>query len=286
MRAKYFLKPVFLAFALALMAAGAAWAQPVTVLVPSQPSVEMPPSQKGKKASAQGAAEIEVDVLISLMLPFENQGVDMDMPRLFAALRYPQAEKGMESQPLREDLLGDVEEIRYLNAKAWGANVALKEAGLYQFILEARPWWDAAKNMFSQQQAKVVLPALGVENGWDMPAGMNFEIMPLTRPFGLTSPAFFSGKVLFQGKPLANAPVYMGRINADKSGAPTNWHKILKAKTDSDGQFGFILNQPGWWYCEATMKSDPLKGPDGEPKDMERSTILWLYVDPQPPRKS
>ena len=46
--------------------------------------------------------------------------------------------------------------------------------------------------------------------------GQRFEIQPLTRPFGLMAPALFSGRVLFNGKPLDNAPVRMSRISLDK----------------------------------------------------------------------
>jgi hypothetical protein len=104
----------------------------------------------------------------------------MDMPQMFASLRF---ENGAE-QPERQDLLGDVEEIRYLGQKAWGANIALEKAGLYQFIMESRPWWNEAKNHYLQQVCKVVLPVLGQGEGWSVPAGLGFEIVPLTRPFG------------------------------------------------------------------------------------------------------
>lgn len=253
-------------------------ARPVTVFIPSQPSIENSPVKNGKDSNPAP----EVDILMTLMRPFENAGESMDMPRLLASLRYPAAKSGENAEPERKDLLGDVEEIRYLDQKAWGANVGLDKAGLYQFIMEARPWWDEGGNKYFEEMAKIILPVLGVDNGWDSPAGMSFEIIPLTRPFGLSAPAIFSGKVMYGDHPLANAPVYMGRINTDKTPAPTNWHKTLEARTDGNGQFSFVLNRPGWWYCEAATRAAPLIGPDGEPKEVERATMLWLYVDDQP----
>lgn len=249
---------------LLLMWTGQAVAQ-VTVLVPSAPSVE-------KKASPQ-----EVDMLMTLMKPFKNQAIAMDMPQMFASLRF---ENGAE-QPERQDLLGDVEEIRYLGQKAWGANIALEKAGLYQFIMESRPWWNEAKNHYLQQVCKVVLPVLGQGEGWSVPAGLGFEIVPLTRPFGLYAPAIFSGRALLSGKPQVNIPVRMGRINIEKKSVPTPWHEELAARTNQAGEFSFVVSQPGWWYCEAIIPGDPLKGPDGEMKPMEFGSILWLYVDGQ-----
>lgn len=227
------------------------------------------------------AIDEQVDVLITMMRPFQNQGLVMDMPQLFAVLRYDNASPVKDGliQPERRDLLGDVEEIGYLDQKAWGANVALAHPGLYQFIIEGRPWWDAAHGQFLQHYVKAVLPVYGVERGWDQAVGQTFEIQPLVRPFGLTAPALFSGVVLLHGKPLANASVRMSRINTEKRTVPTPWHEEMAARSDKAGQFSFILNQPGWWYCVAITPGDPLKGPDGQPKALNLGAVFWLYVD-------
>lgn len=236
-----------------------------------------PPAQTPKQPSI---AE-EVDVLITMMRPFQHEGLGMDMPQLFTVLRYDDATPAKDGvlQPERRDLLGDVEEIRYLDQKAWGANVALASPGLYQFMIEARPWWDAARNRFVQHFVKTTLPVYGVERGWELPVGQRFEILPLTRPFGLTAPVLFSGRALLNGQPLPGAPVRMARINTDKSSAPTPWHEQLEARTDSEGQFSFVLNQAGWWCCMAVAPGDPLRGPDGQAKPLELGALFWLYVD-------
>ena len=249
--------------------AGQTAAQPAEETQAPPPAPELP------------AIDEQVDVLITMMRPFQNQGLVMDMPQLFAVLRYDNASPVKDGliQPERRDLLGDVEEIGYLDQKAWGANVALTHPGLYQFIIEGRPWWDAAHGQFLQHYVKAVLPVHGVERGWDQPVGQTFEIQPLVRPFGLTAPALFSGVVLLHGKPLANASVRMSRINTEKRTVPTPWHEEMAARSDKAGQFSFVLNQPGWWYCIATAPGDPLKGPDGQPKALNLGAVFWLYVD-------
>ncbi|MGE9985759.1 DUF4198 domain-containing protein [Desulfovibrio sp. SGI.169] len=259
------------------------------------PPVARAAESNGRKAASPAAADAaggeekaqppsiseEVDVLISMMRPFRHEGLPMDMPQLFAVLRYDHQTPVKEGalQPERHDLLGDMEEIHYLDQKAWGANVALSRPGLYQFIIEARPWWDAARDRFVQHYVKTTLPVYGMDRGWELPVGQRFEIQPLTRPFGLTAPAFFSGRVLFNGATLGNAPVRMTRINTDGQIAPTPWHEELAARTDSEGQFAFVLNQPGWWCCAAAAAGDPLKGQDGQPKPLELGALFWLYVD-------
>ena len=276
---------------------------PLTLLVPSRPVVSAPDIAAPKavpQKSAQApektptraqdavpeptAEPEEVDILLSMMRPFLHAGVEVDMPQLFAVLRHdadPAAAQGGE-EPERRDLLGDVEEIRYLDQKAWGANVALDKPGLYQFIVEGRPWWDEDRQTFLRHQATLALPVHGVDRGWHEPAGQSFEIVPLTRPFGLSAPALFSGRILLDGKPLADAKVRMVRINADGAGAPTPWHQELAGVSNASGEFSFLLAQPGWWCCEALTAGAPLKGPDGELKPVERGALFWLFVDGAP----
>lgn len=281
-----------------------AWADaPLTLLVPSHPVVSKaeipapdapeprgagqaaeknPPKNKAQGTAHEAAGEpAEVDILLSMMRPFLHAGVEVDMPQLFAALRHdadPAADLG-GAQPERRDLLGDVEEIRYLGHKAWGANVALDKPGLYQFIVEGRPWWDEERQTFLRHQATMALPVHGVDRGWHEATGQSFEIVPLTRPFGLSAPTLFSGRILLDGKPLPDAKVRMVRINADGAAATTPWHEELAAVSNAAGEFSFLLAQPGWWCCEALTDGPPLKGPDGELKPVERGALFWLFVD-------
>lgn len=253
---------------------------PASAQAPAHPGADAPTPPPAPELPS---IDEQVDVLITMMRPFQNQGLVMDMPQLFAVLRYDNASPVKDGlvQPERRDLLGDVEEIGYLDQKAWGANVALTTPGLYQFIIEGRPWWDAAQGQFLQHYVKTMLPVHGVERGWDQPVGQTFEIQALTRPFGLTAPALFTGVALLNGKPLPNAAVRMARINTEKRSVPTPWHEELSARTDKAGQFSFILNQPGWWCCTANTPGDPLKGSDGAPKPLSLGALLWLYVDGQ-----
>lgn len=283
---------------------------PLSLIVPSRHIVSQPemaaqpdaPQKNGEKsvktvakpeapatAPEKRAETEEVDILLSLMRPYLHEGVAVDMPQLFAVLRHDADAAAPEGGPVpeRRDLLGDVEEIRYLDQKAWGANVALDKPGLYQFIMEGRPWWDEERQTFLRHQAKVTLPVHGVERGWNAAAGQSFEIVPLVRPFGLQAPALFSGRVLLDGKPLADAPVRMVRINADGASPKGPWHEDVAAISNAAGEFAFVLAQPGWWCCEALTSGAPLKGPDGELKPVERAALFWLFVEGSPaPREN
>lgn len=246
---------------------------------------EAPPAEEGKtQAAAQPAPpplNAEVDMLISLMRPREHAAQPMDMPQLFAVLRHDAGTRFVNGtpQPERRDLLGDMEESLYLDTKAWGANVAIDQPGLYQFITETRPRLNAERQCFEQQYVKSILPVCGVEEGWERPAGLRLEILPLTRPFGLTAGSSFTGKALGPDGPLVNARVYMDRIRTEKKTGPLPWQHDLEARTDANGQFTFIPGAPGWWCCVVEVPGQPLKGPDGQPTPLILGSVLWLYVD-------
>lgn len=285
----------------------------VTLLIPAKPEILAPQAKaeppKGKKA-AQGKTRFdgknesirtnstregsqdssllenatihdEIDVLITLMEPFRHKSYAMDMPQAFAVLRYDADSPVRDGHivPERRDLLGDVEEILYMGQKAWGANVGLLKPGLFQFIMETRPWWDQEKKSFIQHYVKAFVPVYNEGTGYHEAAGQYFEIVPLTRPFGLIAPAFFSAQVLLAGRPLPNVEVSLERVNTDSQKVLTPWHEKSVMRTDHNGQFAFVPNRSGWWSCHAKIQGAPLKGADGQPKDLELGAILWFYAD-------
>ncbi len=198
----------------------------VTLLIPSRTFIDVPAEKKGTEpqaAKAPAAKEAKNTADSGKEAPAEAAGEEnkaqaaaqpMDMPQLFAVLRHDAGTRFVNGtpQPERRDLLGDMEESLYLDTKAWGANVAIDQPGLYQFITETRPRLNAERQCFEQQYVKSILPVCGVEEGWERPAGLRLEILPLTRPFGLTAGSSFTGKALGPDGPLTNARVYMDRI--------------------------------------------------------------------------
>ncbi len=266
-----------------------------TLLIPDQPTMEqLPrPAEKSRNTSAPdkntAPDDRQMDVLIALTEPAGPQGLDMDMPQMFAVIRYYDAPAAVDREkqdkeprgirPHREDLLGELEEIRYLDKKAWAVNVPLSRAGLYQLITESRPRWNEQRDLFQQHFVKTIVPVYGRADGWDKPAGLKFEIVPLTRPFGAMTPGLFTGKVVLSGEPLADAYVKIARINTDRRVAASPWQNEQLVKTDSDGIFSFVCPLPGWWGFMALAEGDPLKSADGQPKKLEMGAELWVYMD-------
>lgn len=250
-----------------------AFATPVTTLAPNKPWIDDAPA----KTDPKDPYADEVDALVALLNPGEQSGENMDMPQLFAVIRHPPKNEN-DGKPERRDLLADLEEIKYLDKKAWGANVSVKKPGVYQLILESKPWWDEKEDVFRQDLAKVILPVRSHDPVWNLPAGQLLEIIPLTRPYGLKAPALFTGKILMDGKPGDNVVARMGRIGVANGGE--DWRDIQETRSNAAGQFSFLLTNPGWHFVQATIVADPLKGPDGSPKPLIYGSVLWLYVDP------
>jgi len=207
--------------------------------------------------------------------PFAQTAEDMDLVQMFASIKYPLEEGG---QTIRHEYLDTLRQVKYLKKNAWAGTIPLPEPGLYQLVLETRPYWEKKRGIFLQQFAQTLVPVQGYEYGWEVPVGLKLEILPLTRPFGLMAPALFTGRVLLDGKSLPDAPVRIEYLNEDKRTVPSSYHQTQRVRTNAHGDFSFVCPHPGWWGFAAVTKGDPL--PDGQPKNTELSGVLWLHIDP------
>ncbi|MDR0238670.1 MAG: DUF4198 domain-containing protein [Deltaproteobacteria bacterium] len=219
----------------------------------------------------------EINVSIAFGHPFAQTAADMDLVQMFAAIKYPAKKDG---QSIRHEFLDTLKPGKYLKKNAWAATIPLPEPGLYQLVLETRPYWEETQGIFLQQFAQTLVPVQGCEHGWEIPVGLKLEILPLTRPFGLMAPALFTGRVLFDGKILPDTPVRIEYLNEDKRAVPSTYHQTQRVRTDEYGIFSFVCPHPGWWGFAAVTQGAPLKGSDGQPKNTELSGVLWIYIDP------
>jgi hypothetical protein len=234
-----------------------------------------PPLVSGPKSTA-------LDVSVAFGHPFAYTAEDMDLVQMFASIRYPLEEGGLT---IRREYLDTLRQVKFLKKNAWAGTISLPEPGLYQLVLETRPYWEEKQGIFLQQFAQTLVPVQGYEYGWEVPVGLKLEILPLTRPFGLLAPALFTGRVLLDGKSLPDTPVRIEYLNEDKRTAPSPYHQTQRVRTNAHGDFSFVCPHPGWWGFAAVTQGDPLRGPDGQPKNTELSGVLWLHIDPPPAPK-
>lgn len=250
-----------MAVAVGLIAFGTAWAH-FGMIIPSKDAV----GKDDKK---------EIGLLIQFTHPFEGgPQMQMDKPEKFGVVIGDRA----------IDLLGTLKEKKLDGKSAWETNFKITRPADYIFFLNPKPYWEPAEDKFIVHVTKVIVDALGAEEGWDKPiaatAGIPAEIVPLTRPYGLYAGNLFTGQVLKGGKPVADTNVEVEWWGKGKTKAPTDLHVKQVVKTNADGMFSFAMPKPGWWGFSAIMEADAAMKHEGKDKKVELGAVIWVHAYP------
>ncbi|MCF8061431.1 MAG: DUF4198 domain-containing protein [Deltaproteobacteria bacterium] len=208
-----------------------------------------------------------LSLALSFSHPFEMIGMDMERPRAFAVWA-----KGK-----RIDLRAQLRETKIMDRKAWRLDYPVRRPGLYVFAMEPEPYWEPAEDCYIVHHTKSVVTAFGDDEGWDRELGLETEIVPLSRPFGLYAGNVFQGIVKLNGKPVPYAEVEVEYFNEDRAAeAPTDLMITQTLKADTNGVFTYAVPRDGWWGFAALNSSDEKMERDGEPKDVELGAVLWV----------
>lgn len=165
----------------------------------------------------------------------------------------------------------------------WTAEYTIKRPGDYLFYVEPTPYWEPAEDAFIVHYTKVCVNALGLEAGWDEPTGVETEIIPLTRPYGLWTGNLFTGQVLLKGAPVPFAEVEVEYLN-DSPGniavitPPADPYVTQVVKADADGVFSYAMPKAGWWGFAALNEADWKLQHDGVDKNVEIGAVMWVYT--------
>lgn len=256
-----FLSGFALCCAMALTAVSAASAH-FAMIIPSKDVV----GKEDKK---------EIELSIQFTHPFEGGPLmQMDKPEKFGVVIGDRA----------TDLLGTLKEKKIDGKSTWETSYKITRPADYIFFLVPKPYWEPAEDKFIVHMTKVIVDALGAEEGWDKPiasaAGIPVEIVPLTRPYSLYAGNMFTGQVLKDGKSVPDTEVEVEWWGKGKTKAPTDSHVTQVVKTDSNGIFSFAMPKAGWWGFSALMEADaPLKH-EGKDKKVELGAVLWVHAYP------
>lgn len=208
--------------------------------------------------SDQKKSKVEFD--ISFIHPFEQTGMTMEKPKLFL--------DGVK-KPL------SLTQTKKFDHKAWSASYTVKRPGVYKFYVKPQPYFEPAEGKFISHVPKIIISSYGLEDGWDEPVGLKYEIVPLVKPFGLYSGNIFRAKVLHNSKPAANVEVEVELYNEFGLKAPTDAHITQVVKTDQNGVFSFVMNHKGWWGFAALIEEGELKH-DGKNYPVENGALIWI----------
>jgi len=226
------------------------------VLIPSGDVIE---AEQGKS----------VDLEVLFTHPME-QGPVMEMarPRQFGVL----------AGGKKTDLLDQLQARKVDGKTAYRCRARLGRPGDYVFYLEPAPYWEPLEKKMIVHYTKVVVDYLGAETGWDATVGFPVEIEPLVRPYGLWTGNTFRGIVKRNGKPVPFAQIEVEYYNEGGRVKPPNDAFITQViKADSVGVFSYTIPRAGWWGFAALVDGDEkMKGPDGEPVDVELGGLMWV----------
>jgi cobalt/nickel transport protein len=217
----------------------------------------------------------EISLLVQFTHPFEGgPQMHMEKPEKFGVVIGDSA----------SDLLAGLKEKQIDGKSLWETTFKITRPADYIFFLQPKPYWEPAEDKFIVHFTKVIVDALGAEEGWDKPigtiAGIPLEIVPMTRPYSLYQGNIFAGQVLRDGKPVAGAEVEVEWWGKGATKAPTDAHIIQIVKADSSGVFSYAMPKAGWWGFSAVMESpEPMKR-EGKDKKLETAAVIWVHAYP------
>lgn len=237
------------------------------------------------------AAPAAVGVLLpsdDLIGPGDNPAVTLQL-RLYDPLgrRFEAAGKpqrlGVQLLGEETSLLAAVKPAEGVSPAAWAAPQSVKRPGDYTFAVEFAPLWAAAEEQFLVHSAKVCVNAVGLEEGWDEPVGLEAEIVPLARPYGLGVGSLFSGQVLLKGEPVPYAMVEIATLGPGPDSPPAGPpplppYLVQKVRADADGVFHAAMPRPGWWGFTATVDAERTLRRETEELPVALVTSFWVMA--------
>lgn len=221
----------------------------------------------------------EVEIAVQFIHPMEGQYMNMEKPKQFGVLHGGK----------KTDLLPTLVEARITppehneNFTTWKTAFAVQRPGDYTFYVEPAPYWEPAEDSFIVHYTKVCVNAFGLEEGWDEPVGLETEIIPLTRPYGLWTGNLFTGQVLINGKPAAGAEVEVEYLNESPGNPsivapPSDPFVTQVVKADANGIFSYAMPRGGWWGFAALSEAEWQLQKDGVEKGVEIGAVYWVHT--------
>lgn len=209
----------------------------------------------------------KITLKLYFMHPFEQEWLNMEKPKFF----------GVMVDDEKINLLDHIMNKKVKGQNAWEAQFTIKKPGDYIFYLEPEPYWERAEEKFIVHYPKVVVQALGKEEGWDKEIGLPIEIIPLTRPYGLWAGNVFQGIVKLNGKPLPFTDVEVEYYNeGGKVRAPKDSYITQVIKTDANGVFTYAIPKAGWWGFAALTEASYKLKKDGKEYPVEIGGVIWI----------
>jgi len=219
----------------------------------------------------------KIKILFAFMHPFEWNSMNFDIEKA-VILNMTTGKKEVITNLLKK--------TTFIGHRAWKTEYRIKRPGVYCIYMIPKPYWEPAEDHYIKHITKTYVAAFGEEEGWERPVGLETEIVPLTRPFGLYAGNVFRGRVYFYGKPAPYRRVEIEYYNKDgKLKAANEYMVTLVVETDEMGYFSFSPPYPGWWAFSAISTAPYTIKHNGKEKEVELGAVLWVKFLPFPKKK-
>jgi cobalt/nickel transport protein len=201
--------------------------------------------------------------------PFEGEYMEMVMPAAF----------GVRVRGRDESLLRALKPVKKDGFSAWRSSYTVRRPGDHVFYVEPAAYFEPAEKSFIVHYTKVVVHALGLEEGWDEEIGLKTEIVPLTRPYGLWTGNVFQGVVKAFGEPVPYAEVEVEYLAEGRIEPPADPFITQLIRADENGVFTYACPKEGWWAF-AALSEDRVRmaHSDGNSYPVEIGAVFWIKV--------
>lgn len=211
--------------------------------------------------------------------PFEHQLFDAPAPAGLSVLA-PDGKKTDLVKTLEKTTVPGTDGKKVI---AYRFRLTPEQRGDYLLVLTTPPIWMEEEKEFYQDTVKVVLH-VQAQKGWDA-SGPAWELVPLTRPYGLQPGMVFQAQLLNASKPAAGSLVEIERYNAvTPKELPPDEQITHVVKTDPSGVVTCTLTDPGWW-CLTAQRDGGQRDYKGTSYPVRQRTTLWVFVGAQRPAK-
>lgn len=209
----------------------------------------------------------EISLHLAFLHPFESIGMNLEEPASFTV-----SHRGNSTE-----LKNQLSSIILAKHKAWQARYRIKKPGVYVFTMTPRPFWEAAEDVYIVHITKTVVAAFGEETKWDIELGLETEIVPLSRPFGLYAGNIFQGIVKLNGNIVPFAKIEVEYYNIDLSATVSSDFMITQSiKADQNGVFSYAPPASGWWGFSALNTANYKLPYKGQQKEVELGAVIWV----------
>jgi len=227
--------------------------------------------------------------------PFEHQLFDTAKPTRLT-VRSPDGKKTeLLSKLDATDLPGEDGK----KVKGFRFSFTPEQRGDYVLVAEAAPVWMEEEKEFFSDVVKVVLH-VQAQKGWEGNLLPAFEMLPLTRPYGLLPGMVFQARITHENRPVLVQPanpvvipsaeppgllVEVERYNEKPPGElPPDELITRTVRTDPNGVATTNLTEPGWWCLTASSKAG-MKDHEGKKYPLRQRSTLWVHVSEKPVAK-